>query len=118
MEPLQKLRKIRQQKLAKIRKLNIDPYPAKSEKKHSISQSLNSQGKIVQTAGRVIGLRGHGGSTFMDLADFSGQIQLFFSKEKLSAVNRELLTLLDIGDFIQIQGKVDKTKAGETTIFA
>jgi len=64
-----------------------------------------------------MGLRGHGGSSFADLVDESGKIQLFFSKEKLSTVNRELLTLLDIGDFVQVFGKVDKTKAGEITIF-
>lgn len=117
MEPLEKLRKVRLEKLEKIRKLKIDPYPAKSEKKQSIRQSLSSTGKKVQTAGRIIGVRGHGGSTFADLTDFTGQIQLFFSKNQLSKVSGQLLELLDIGDFIQVTGKVDKTKAGEVTIF-
>src|SRR3990167_5283995 len=118
MEPLEKLRKIRLEKLEKIRKLGSNPYPAKSQKEVNISDCLKSQGKNVQTAGRVMALRSHGGSTFADLVDESGKIQLFFSKDKLSTVNRELLTLLDIGDFIQVTGKVDKTQAGETTIFA
>lgn len=117
MEPLEKLRRIRLEKLAKIRKLGIDPYPAKSQKKQTIAESLKSQGKNVQTAGRIIGMRAHGGSTFIDLVDQSARIQLFFSKDKLSTVNRELLTLLDTGDFIQVAGKVDKTQAGEITIF-
>src|SRR3990167_8762251 len=117
MEPLENLRKIRLNKLDKIRKLKIDPYPAKSEKKHQIAECLKSQGKNVQTAGRIIGFRAHGGSAFADIFDESGKIQLFFSKDKLSTVNRELLTLLDIGDFIEVSGKVDKTKAGETTVF-
>lgn len=117
MEPLENLRKIRLEKLAKIRKFNIDPYPAKSQKKQSIDDCLKSQGKNVSTAGRIIGLRSHGGSTFADLMDQSGKIQLFFSRNKLSTVNCELLTLLDIGDFIQVEGKVEKTQAGETTIF-
>src|SRR3990167_9042257 len=118
MEPLEKLRKIRLEKLEKIRKLGSNPYPAKSQKEVNISDCLKSQGKNVQTAGRVMALRSHGGSTFADLMDESGKIQLLFSKDKLSTVNRELLTLLDIGDFIQVTGKVDKTQAGETTIFA
>ncbi len=117
MEPLENLRKIRLGKLEIIKKLGIDPYPAKSEKKHTVVESLKSHGKNVQTAGRILGLRGHGGSTFADLVDESGKIQLFFSSSQLSTVNRQLLTLLDIGDFIQVSGKVDKTQAGEITIF-
>ncbi|KKP93961.1 MAG: Lysine-tRNA ligase [Parcubacteria group bacterium GW2011_GWA1_36_12] len=117
MEPIEKLRKIRLDKLEKIKKLKIDPYPAKSNKKHSVSECLKSQDKNVQTAGRLMAIRGHGGSSFADLVDESGKIQLFFSKDKLSTMNYELLTLLDIGDFIEVSGKVDKTKAGELTIF-
>ncbi len=117
MEPLDNLRKIRLEKLAKIQKLKIDPFPSKSAKKHTVDECLKSQGKNVQTAGRLMGLRGHGGSTFADLVDETGKIQLFFSKEKLSTINYELLTLLDIGDFIEAEGKVDKTQAGQTTIF-
>lgn len=117
MEPLENLRKIRLEKLEKIKKLKIDPYPAKSHKKQTVAQCLKSLGKNVQTAGRIMGLRGHGGSTFADLQDESGKIQLFFSKSQLSNVNRQLLPLLDIGDFIEVAGKVDKTKAGEITIF-
>ena len=118
MEPLDKLRKTRLEKLEKIKKLKIDPYPAKSGKKQTIAESLKSAGKTVITAGRIMASRGHGGSSFIDLVDESGKIQVFFSQDKLSTVNRELLTLLDIGDFINVSGKVAKTKAGETTIFA
>lgn len=127
MEPLEKLRKVRLEKLEKIRKLKIDPYPAKSNKKHTIADCLKSQGKTVTTAGRIMAIRGHGGSSFMDLVDQSAKIQLFFSKSHLSqpkagrpldeTVNHQLLELLDIGDFIQVEGKVDKTQAGEITIF-
>src|SRR3990167_9635041 len=117
MEPLENLREIRLKKLEKIKKLGIDPYPAKSAKKHSVADCLKSQGKIVKTAGRIVGLRTHGGSTFADLHDESGKIQLFFSKDHLPSTIYHLLHLLDIGDFIEVSGKVDKTKAGETTIF-
>ena len=117
MEPLENLRKIRLKKLAKIKELKIDPFPAKSHKKQSVATCLKSIGKNVQTAGRIMGIRSHGGSIFADLVDESAKIQLFFSKSQLSTVNRQLLTLLDIGDFIEVSGRVDKTQAGETTIF-
>lgn len=130
MEPLEKLRKARLEKLAKIRQLKVDPFPAKSNKKQTVADCLKSQGspdkispkfrrvKNVTTAGRIMAIRSHGGSAFMDLVDQSGKIQLFFSQSQLSTVNRQLLTLLDLGDFIEVSGKVDKTQAGETTIFA
>ena len=102
---------------AKIRKLNVNPYPANSIKEDSIISCLKSHGKIIQTAGRLISVRGHGGSTFADLKDQSGTIQLFFSDNKLSKKSIQLLSLLDIGDFIDVTGKVDKTKAGQITIF-
>ena len=117
MEPLENLRKIRLEKLEKIRKLKIDPYPAKSEKRQTVAECLKSQGKNIRTAGRIIGFRAHGGSAFADIFDESAKIQLFFSNSQLSTLNSQLLGLLDIGDFIEVTGKVDKTKAGETTVF-
>lgn len=117
MEPVENLRRIRLEKLEKIKKLKIDPYPSKSNKKQSIATSTKSLGKNVLTAGRLMGLRSHGGSTFADLIDESGKIQLFFSNSQLSPVSRQLLELLDIGDFIEVSGKVDKTQAGQITIF-
>lgn len=117
MEPLKKLKKTRAEKLEKIKKLGINPYPAKSDKQEAIGNCLKSISKNVKTAGRVMGIRGHGGSSFADLKDESGTIQLFFSADKLSVVNRELLALLDIGDFIEVAGHVDKTQAGQITIF-
>lgn len=118
MEPLDKLRRARLDKLEKIKKLKIDPYPAKSDKKQTVADCLKSQEKEVTTAGRIMAIRGHGGSSFMDLVDESAKIQVFFSKSQLSVVSGQLLELLDIGDFIQVLGKVEKTQAGETTIFA
>ncbi|MDP2632538.1 MAG: lysine--tRNA ligase [Candidatus Curtissbacteria bacterium] len=117
MEPLEKLVKIRLEKLEKIKKLGFDPYPAKSGKKQTVSESLKSLGKKVATAGRIMAIRGHGGSSFMDLVDQSGKIQVFFSNSQLSTLDSQLLELLDIGDFIQVEGEVKETQAGEITIF-
>lgn len=117
MEPIENLKKIRKDKLKKIKNLGVNPYPSKSNKRDPISDCLKSLGKIVQTAGRIMAVRGHGGSSFADLADESGKIQLFISRDKLNKVENSLLDNLDIGDIIETSGKVDKTKAGEVTIF-
>jgi lysyl-tRNA synthetase class 2 len=70
----------------------------------------------VSVGGRLRALRGHGGSMFADLIDQSGKIQLFFSKNDIGEKQFELLKLLDLGDFIGVEGNVFKTQAGELTI--
>ncbi len=106
-------------KLAKIQKSGINPYPAKSSRDQTIDQardmSLESQVRLV---GRLISLRGHGGSTFADLRDESGQIQLWFRKDTLGDTSYELINNVDPGDFLQVEGKLIKTQAGELTVEA
>jgi lysyl-tRNA synthetase class 2 len=117
MEPLANLRKIRLEKLEKIKKAGIDPYPSKFERSHTIFEARKlSLGQNIKIAGRIIGQRTHGGAIFFDLSDTSGKIQLFFSREKLRTVNYELLTNFDIGDFLGASGKLFKTQAGELTV--
>ena len=115
-QPIESLRKVRLEKLKKIRALKIDPYPIRSQKKHTIAESLKLLGKNTITAGRVTGFRSHGGSTLMDIVDESGKIQAYFKKDKLKNAKYSFLTNFDIGDFIEVSGKVFKTVAGETTI--
>lgn len=115
-KPLEELKKIRLQKLEQIKRLGIDPYPARCQRKHSIAQVLKMMGKKVAVAGRVMAMRAHGGIKFFDLRDESGKIQLVFKKDQLPAINHKLLALLDIGDFIDVQGRVFRTKAGETSV--
>ncbi|MFH1840831.1 MAG: lysine--tRNA ligase [Candidatus Shapirobacteria bacterium] len=115
-QPIEELRKIRLGKLAQIRKLGIDPYPAKARRDQSIAQALKMLGKKVAVAGRIRAMRGHGGIQFWDLQDASGKIQLVFKSDKLSTIDSRLSTFLDIGDFIAVQGKVFQTEAGQISV--
>lgn len=115
-KPLEELRKIRLEKLGKIRKLGIDPYPARCQRKQTVTQALKMMGKEVAVAGRIMAMRAHGGIQFFDLQDETGKIQLVFKSEKIKRGKSQLLKLLDIGDFIDAQGKVFQTDAGETSI--
>lgn len=115
-KPLEELRKIRLQKLEKIKKLEVDPYPARCQRKQTASQALNLMGRKVAVTGRIMAIRGHGGIQFADLQDESGKIQLVFKKDKLQASSLTLLALLDIGDFLAAQGKIFKTQAGEVSV--
>ena len=108
-------RKVRLEKLEKIKALGWDPYPASFDKKHTISEALKNEGKIVKTAGKIFSLREHGNIAFADLKDETGKIQIFFQK-KLLGENYKNLKLLDIGDYIGVEGKVVKTTAGEISI--
>lgn len=116
MSTLDDLRQAKIEKLEKIRELGIDPYPTKFDKKHTCKEALAMEGKSVWIAGRLRSLRGHGGSLFADLVDQSGKIQLFFSKSDIGEQKFSLLKLLDLGDFIGVNGEVFKTEAGEITV--
>ena len=114
--PLENLQKERLKKLKNIKSLGINPYPAKSNRKHEISIARKMMGKKVVVAGRIRSLRPHGKITFADLEDQSSKIQLFFSEGELKGEKYEFLNNLDLGDFIEISGEIFKTQAGEITV--
>ena len=105
----------RLKKLQNIKDAGINPYPAKSDRTHTISEARDLGGEVVYVAGRIRSLRPHGKITFVDLEDFSGRIQLFFSVDTLNG-KYDFLKNLDIGDFIEARGEVFTTQAGEITI--
>lgn len=113
---LEEIRKIRLQKVEKLRELGINPYPSKANGNPSpIERARKKTGEVVKVAGRLIALRLHGNVTFADLKDESGTIQLWFQKNNLKD-EYKLVELLDIGDFIFAGGELTKTKAGELTV--
>lgn len=118
MEETKNVREERLEKLKKLKRLGIDPYPSKitlSGKHISISTARNLMDKTVLVAGRIVSIRSHGGVSFADLKDSSGNIQLFFQKKILDK-EYELLKLIDSGDFLAVSGKIVKTEAGEISV--
>lgn len=118
MDAVKNVRDERLEKLKKIKDLGIDPYPSKIllKGKHiSILSALDLMGKDVLVAGRIISIRSHGGVSFADLKDYSGNIQLFFQKKILNE-KYGLLKLVDSGDFLAVTGSVMKTVAGEISV--
>lgn len=127
MATLKELRDSRIEKLNKIKRLGIDPYPAKSYRNidnRTIHDKFEDyEGKDVIVAGRAIAIREHGQLTFIDLKDQTGKVQLYIKQENLqsadyaqSELNFKDLTLLDTGDFVEGHGKVTKTKRGEVSV--
>jgi len=116
-------REDRLKKLEALKKLGINPYPAKAEKANSINEvlsdfeKLQKEGTLLKLAGRLRSLRAHGNLTFAHLEDGNGKIQLAFSKKEIGDEAYKLLTKqIDIGDFIQAAGAVFLTHNGEKSL--
>ncbi len=125
MDHLDPLTKERFKKLENLEKKGINPYPHRYKISHRISQIIDSydqlttgehSGKRTKVAGRIVSLRPMGKATFFDLRDSSGQIQGYGNLGKLNKEKYELLTELDVGDFIGCEGEVFKTKRGELSV--
>jgi lysyl-tRNA synthetase class 2 len=110
------LKSIRIEKLKKLISLGINPYAYSFDKTHSISEAHKSEGKKIKTAGKIFSLRTHGNIAFADLKDETGKIQIFFQKKLLTAEEYKNIELLDIGDYIGVEGEVGRTIAGEISI--
>lgn len=115
--------KIRLEKLKKIRAAGHDPYPAKCSRTNKIATVLaefnekEEGGKEITLVGRLKTVRVHGGLTFANLEDESGKIQLALKKDNIGADKYQFFKdLIDIGDFIQVAGKLFLTHKGEKTL--
>tara|TARA_Y100000748_G_scaffold124867_1_gene104788 strand:- start:646 stop:2133 length:1488 start_codon:yes stop_codon:yes gene_type:complete len=117
---LKQIMDFRVEKLSKIKDNGINPYPSKFHPKQfslEILSDYNSwEGKDVIIAGRIMAIRKMGKASFAQIMDSKGKIQIFLSKDGIGDGAYTNFKLLDIGDFIGIEGKVFKTKTGEISI--
>ncbi len=122
---LSDIRKARLEKLDKLQKAGIDPYPARSSRTHTINEVLSDFDELaakeveVILAGRVMAKREQGGLAFLDINGGSGKIQLLFKKDDIGEKSFEFfLETVDIGDFIEARGVLFTTKRNEKTLLA
>lgn len=127
MTTLKDYRDERLKKLTELKKLGLNPYPAKASRTKTLAEiSANFselEGREASVAGRVVAIRSFGKIAFLVIKDASGQLQLFLAPDKLapcepraSQLGFEQLPLLDTGDFVEASGKVIKTQTGEVSI--
>ena len=133
---------VRRESLAKMREMGIDPYPAAeyevngytSEIKENFTDiPVDAEGNAlpdapapreVSVAGRVMGRRIMGKASFMELQDAEGRIQVYINRDELCPgedkdfYNVVFKKLLDIGDFVGVEGYVFRTQTGEISIHA
>ena len=114
---LEEIRAGRIAKVAKLRELGIDPYPTTFDGREPIADAREkSIDASVRIAGRIVLWRRHGGSTFAQLRDESGQLQIQLRKDIVGEEQYKLIKLLDVGDFLGVSGKLFTTKTGELTV--
>ncbi|MBT8270063.1 MAG: lysine--tRNA ligase [Flavobacteriaceae bacterium] len=116
---------VRREKLQKIKEMGINPYPPEAYEISHTSKQLKDQfeeGKRVQIAGRLMSRRIQGKASFAELQDSEGRIQVYFNRDEIcqgedkSKYNDLYKKLLDIGDFIGIEGELFTTQVGEQTV--
>lgn len=116
---------IRREKLTQLRALGIDPYPAARFPADTLTSDLRQDfqvGKKVVMAGRVMSRRIQGKASFAELQDSTGRIQLYFNRDEIclgedkTLYNEVYKKLLDIGDFIGVEGELFTTQVGENSV--
>ena len=109
----------RLEKLEKIRELGVNPYPYEFNTTHTTSDiTKKNLNKKVSVAGRVMSLRKMGKAAFANIQDEQGRVQLYVARDDVGEDNYNLFKLVDIGDFIGIDGTVFVTKTDALTVKA
>ena len=116
---------VRREKLIQLRALGINPYPADLFPVDSMTSDIKQNfenGKKVIIAGRLMSRRIQGKASFAELQDAEGRIQVYFNRDEICTgedkthYNEVYKKLLDIGDFIGIEGELFTTQVGEQTV--
>ncbi len=109
---------LRRKKLDALRAKGVEPFGAGFEPSGSIGEVREKfkEGEPLRAAGRITAHRDMGKSHFLDLRDSSGRIQIYVHAKEVGAELVDLFRLLDIGDFIGVEGTCFLTKSGEPTL--
>ena len=120
---------VRRQSLQELRDMGIDPYPAAEFPVNAYSDDIKANFKEdekrnVVVAGRLMSRRVMGKASFAEIQDSKGRIQIYITRDDIcpdedkTLYNNVFKRLLDIGDFIGVEGFVFKTQTGEISVHA
>ena len=115
---------VRLDKMHKIEEKGLKPFGYRYEFTHRSGDvkenfdALSEAETEVKLAGRVMAIRGHGKTCFMDMQDKDGRIQVYVRKDVLGEENYALIKMMDIGDTVGVTGTVFRTHMGEVSIKA
>lgn len=121
------LEAVRQEKRQRIADLGLDPWGRRFEGHRAIGEvrrleapasDVEDAGPPVRVAGRVVLRRVQGNVHFLQLRDWTGQVQVMIGKKQVGETGWKLAQLLDLGDLIGVDGHLKYTRTGELTVFA
>ena len=126
-QPIEQLIAHRLAKLDELRELGVEPYPTRYRVEESVStakrrfaetsaEELAAENPEVRLAGRLRAVRGHGKVSFVDITDGAEQFQLYLRRDDLDETSWKTFKLLDLGDFLGIEGRVFRTRSDELSI--
>ncbi len=116
MNSLDQIRQERIKKTDALKSLGKNPYPQFTGERITIDTARGKMDQEVSVVGRVLSLRGHGKLLFADLHDESGKIQLMIKSDVLAPDAQNIVSLLDIGDFVHAEGTVTTSIKGEISV--
>ena len=119
----------RREKLRRIEALGFSAYPHSFAYTHTIQRihAEFSKGTVeelaenkapVRVCGRVQAIRGHGKAGFLDLGQAGERLQVYVKKDAVGDTAFELYQLLDLGDFLGVEGYLFRTRTGELSVHA
>lgn len=115
---------VRLDKMHKLEEKGLKPFGYRYEFTHrsgDVKENFDVLAEAeteVKLAGRVMAIRGHGKTCFMDMQDKDGRIQVYVRKDVLGEENYALIKMMDIGDTVGVTGTVFRTHMGEVSIKA
>lgn len=122
------LRAQRIERAEELRNAGHDPYPPRIERTHANAEVITLLEGVesgeepdldpVAIVGRVVAQRGMGRASFLDVLDGSGRLQALLRRNVVGDDAYERLKLLDLGDFVAVQGTPMRTRTGEATVGA
>jgi lysyl-tRNA synthetase class 2 len=123
MSSIDEIRDARIKKLKLLQDKGVNPYPAESKREITLQdavvdfKNLENKKEIKWIAGRIMSIRGQGAIIFITLNDGTGQFQGLLKKDILGDEKFNFWNeIVDIGDFVEIQGSFFETKRGEKTM--
>jgi lysyl-tRNA synthetase class 2 len=119
----------RRANLEELRKLGIAPYPHRFDAQANIEEVVRAHGEktaetldaepiVTRTAGRILAIRSFGKANFLVLSDGRARIQVYIRQDALSERDFQMFKLLDLGDWVGVEGRLFRTKTKEFTIWA
>ncbi|MEK9181837.1 MAG: lysine--tRNA ligase [Patescibacteria group bacterium] len=125
MSSIDEIRNARIAKLEILKKKGINPYPTDSKRELTLQEAsdlfadLEKNGEKKWIAGRIMSIRGQGAIIFITLNDGTGEFQGLLKKDVLEGEQFDFFNeVVDIGDFLEIEGNFFTTKRGEKTLEA